>query len=124
MGGMVLRVGDNGEREIVARQHCRGAGGRSVRYAPTLCSYAQPGTNTSSTGTMRFCVPRTSPSTAPAHHTTTPFPRSCNDYIVKPFNRLELIARISTQLRVKDALRAEVDNAKSTQLLQKMLPDH
>lgn len=48
----------------------------------------------------------------------------CNDYVSKPFNRVELLARISTQLRVRDAARAEVNHVRSAKLLQKMLPEH
>lgn len=36
--------------------------------------------------------------------------RGMPDYVSKPFNRLELLARISTQLRVKDAWREEVQS--------------
>lgn len=48
----------------------------------------------------------------------------CNDYVSKPFDRLELLARITTQLRVKEAARAEGESAKSMGLLQRMLPAH
>lgn len=48
----------------------------------------------------------------------------CNDYVSKPFNRLELLARIATQLRVKDAWKTDLENARSTKLLQRMLPEH
>eukprot|EP00961_Rhodomonas_salina_P143657 1933286-Rhodomonas_salina.7 len=40
----------------------------------------------------------------------------------QPFNRLELLARVSTQLRVTEASRVEVENALSTRLLERMLP--
>jgi len=48
----------------------------------------------------------------------------CNDYVSKPFSRLELLARISTQLRLKHAWETEIENARSTRLLQRMLPEH
>eukprot|EP00898_Chlorokybus_atmophyticus_P005234 jgi/Chlat1/5711/Chrsp38S05552 len=45
-----------------------------------------------------------------------------NDYVTKPFNRTEMLARIQTQLKLKDAWRIEVEAARHVQLLQKMLP--
>eukprot|EP00898_Chlorokybus_atmophyticus_P007811 jgi/Chlat1/8030/Chrsp71S07504 len=46
-----------------------------------------------------------------------------NDYVVKPFHRAEMLARIETQLKLKDAWRVEVEATRNLQLLQKMLPD-
>jgi len=47
-----------------------------------------------------------------------------NDYVTKPFNRNELIARIQTLLKLKRMWDIEVEGAKRMVLLQKMLPDH
>ena len=46
----------------------------------------------------------------------------CNDYLTKPFRRQEILARIETQLKLKEMWRLEVKAAKSTTLLQEMLP--
>lgn len=47
-----------------------------------------------------------------------------NDYVKKPFNRAEVLARIETQLRLKALWMGEVDHARSAKLLNKMLPPH
>ena len=46
----------------------------------------------------------------------------CNDYVTKPFRRQEILARIETQLKLKDMWRLELKEAKSSMLLQEMLP--
>mgnify|MGYP000503876322 CR=1 FL=1 len=45
-----------------------------------------------------------------------------NDYITKPFNRNELVARIEMQLRLKHVWRVEHDAHRSNKLLQELLP--
>jgi response regulator RpfG family c-di-GMP phosphodiesterase len=45
-----------------------------------------------------------------------------NDYLAKPFRRQEILARIETQLKLKEMWRMEVKAARSNQLLQEMLP--
>eukprot|EP00750_Incisomonas_marina_P025102 INCI5321.3.p1 GENE.INCI5321.3~~INCI5321.3.p1 ORF type:complete len:989 (-),score=174.21 INCI5321.3:4241-7207(-) len=47
-----------------------------------------------------------------------------NDYVTKPFNRKELIARIETQLRLKNLWRVELEARRSNELLQELLPPH
>ena len=47
-----------------------------------------------------------------------------NDYVKKPFNGAEVLARIQTQLRLRDMWKAEVDATRSQELLNKMLPPH
>ena len=47
-----------------------------------------------------------------------------NDYITKPFKKLELMARIDTQLRLANAWQTELEREKSDVLLNKMLPHH
>lgn len=47
-----------------------------------------------------------------------------NDYVKKPFNGAEVLARIQTQLRLRDTWKAEVDATRSQELLNKMLPPH
>jgi CheY-like chemotaxis protein len=46
----------------------------------------------------------------------------CNDYLTKPFRRQEILARIETQLKLKEMWRLEVKAARSNTLLQEMLP--
>lgn len=46
-----------------------------------------------------------------------------NDYISKPVNREELLARISTQLKLKDVYRMETDHRATDELLRRLLPD-
>ncbi|GAQ88354.1 hypothetical protein KFL_004210020 [Klebsormidium nitens] len=46
-----------------------------------------------------------------------------NDYLTKPFKRLEILARIEVQLKIKRLWRVEIEAKKSYQLLKKMLPD-
>ena len=45
-----------------------------------------------------------------------------NDYVTKPFNRNELVARIETQLRLKRVWRVELEAKRSNALLQELLP--
>ena len=47
-----------------------------------------------------------------------------NDYVTKPFKKLELLARIDTQLRLAEAWQQELEREKSDLLLKKMLPHH
>ena len=47
-----------------------------------------------------------------------------NDYICKPFRKLELLARIDTQLRLRRAWQVEIEREKSEVLLRRMLPHH
>ena len=47
-----------------------------------------------------------------------------NDYVAKPFSKMELLARIDTQLQLRDAWKAELDREKSDALLGQMLPGH
>lgn len=47
-----------------------------------------------------------------------------NDYITKPFKKLELLARIDTQMRLAAAWQTEIEREKSDLLLRKMLPHH
>ena len=47
-----------------------------------------------------------------------------NDYVCKPFRKLELVARIKTQLKLRLAWRSELEREKSDDLLGKMLPHH
>ena len=47
-----------------------------------------------------------------------------NDYVTKPFKKLELLARIDTQLKLRKAWIVEMEREKSDFLLQRMLPHH
>ena len=47
-----------------------------------------------------------------------------NDFIHKPFKRAELLARIETQLRVRDVSRLQHEANASQALLKRMLPAH
>jgi DNA-binding response OmpR family regulator len=47
-----------------------------------------------------------------------------NDYVTKPYGKLEILARIDTQLQLKKSWKAEMEREKSDALLNKMLPDH
>ena len=47
-----------------------------------------------------------------------------NDYVTKPFGKLELTARIDTQLQLRASWKAELEREKSDVLLRSMLPDH
>ena len=44
-----------------------------------------------------------------------------NDYVTKPFRKLELLARIDTQLRLKTAWLSELQKEKAEALLSEML---
>ena len=46
----------------------------------------------------------------------------CVDYIKKPFLQNELLARVSTQLQLRNALKAQLQASLSDSLLQKILP--
>lgn len=48
----------------------------------------------------------------------------CNDYISKPFNRLELLARVEAQLRLSQMFQLELDHEKSELLLSNIMPRH
>ena len=45
-----------------------------------------------------------------------------NDYVTKPFKKLELLARIDTQMKLATAWQNELEREKSDLLLKKMLP--
>jgi DNA-binding response OmpR family regulator/nitrogen-specific signal transduction histidine kinase len=47
-----------------------------------------------------------------------------NDYVTKPFSKVELLARIDTQLQLRHAWKAELEREKSDVLLSSMLPEH
>ena len=47
-----------------------------------------------------------------------------NDYVTKPFSKLELLARIDTQLQLRMAWRMELERERSEVLLRQMLPHH
>ena len=47
-----------------------------------------------------------------------------NDYVTKPFKKLELLARIDTQLKLRQAWVVEMEREKSDVLLRRMLPHH
>ena len=47
-----------------------------------------------------------------------------NDYVTKPFKKLELLARIDTQLKLRKAWVVEMEREKSDVLLKRMLPHH
>ena len=45
-----------------------------------------------------------------------------NDYITKPFNRTELVARMEMQLRLKNVWLVEQEAHQTSELLSEMLP--
>jgi class 3 adenylate cyclase len=47
-----------------------------------------------------------------------------NDYVTKPFSKIELLARIDTQLQLRKAWKAELEREKCDVLLNSMLPQH
>eukprot|EP00750_Incisomonas_marina_P015150 INCI18098.1.p1 GENE.INCI18098.1~~INCI18098.1.p1 ORF type:complete len:1351 (+),score=240.12 INCI18098.1:202-4053(+) len=47
-----------------------------------------------------------------------------NDYITKPFNRTELVARMEMQLRLKNVWLVEQEAHQTSELLSEMLPSH
>lgn len=50
--------------------------------------------------------------------------RGANDYMAKPLYRLELLARIQTQLKVHQAIKAEAECRSQYTLLSQILPPH
>jgi len=46
-----------------------------------------------------------------------------NDYMTKPFQRAEILARIETRLRLKELWKIEADHRATNQLLRKILPE-
>lgn len=46
----------------------------------------------------------------------------CNDYVTKPLRKLEFIARIDAQLKLRNMWRLQLKATKSTLLLQEVLP--
>ena len=47
-----------------------------------------------------------------------------NDYITKPFDKAELLARVHTHLCLADLWKIEIENRKNLRLLNNMLPLH
>ena len=50
------------------------------------------------------------------------FKAGANDYLTKPYKRQELLARVETQLRLKEVWRTEIEAEKTDDMLQQLLP--
>eukprot|EP00750_Incisomonas_marina_P005940 INCI14243.3.p1 GENE.INCI14243.3~~INCI14243.3.p1 ORF type:complete len:1026 (+),score=190.52 INCI14243.3:229-3306(+) len=52
------------------------------------------------------------------------FKAGANDYVTKPYKRTELLARVDTQLRLKEVWRTEIEAEKTDDMLRQVLPAH